>query len=588
MLRVSHYHCVPVSARKLNQIRHHQVPAFRSISVILNFRLKFGRAPSLPVESITTTPVTVFVGPNNSGKSKVLSEIEQYCRHGAKNASAVILDDLEFSGLPESEAHQAIERIKQAPNPGETLNVDHVFVGSRYGRMQVHHNSLTQIVHSPGSNPGAFCQWFLTHNTLILDGRNRINLVNQQSGGDLQNSPQSSFQVLFRDDAKRHEVRRIVSEAFGSYFAIDPTHLGQLRIRLSHRAPASDFEERGIHAEAVQFHANSQLIDQASDGVKAFTGIVTEVMAGDPRVLLIDEPEAFLHPSLASKLGYEVSRAALSAGKRVFVSTHSPTFVMGCIQSGAPVNIVRLTYRAGVATARVLPSIEILELMRNPLLRSTGVLSGLFYEFVVVAESDADRAFYQEINERLLRFKPEWGIPNCLFINAQNKQTVQTILRPLRKLGIPAVGIVDIDVIKDEGPPWNNLLSGANVPSISHGSFTSIRIAVKQAMEKTGRNMKRDGGIAILDSSEREAALNLLAQLGEYGIFVVPGGELESWLQHLGGSGHGPAWLISVFEKMGEDPDAADYLKPASDDVWAFAQRIKAWLVDSNRKGIPT
>jgi hypothetical protein len=110
---------------------------------------------------------------------------------------------------------------------------------------------------------------------------------------------------------------------------------------------------------------------------------------------------------LAQKLGYEISRAAINSDKRVFASTHSPAFVMGCIQSGAPINIMRLTYRSGDATARLLPSQEILEMMRNPLLRSTNVLNGLFYEFVVVTESDTDRAFYQEANERLLRFKPE-------------------------------------------------------------------------------------------------------------------------------------------------------------------------------------
>jgi predicted ATPase len=131
-------------------------------------------------------------------------------------------------------------------------------------------------------------------------------------------------------------------------------------------------EERGIHEEAVQFQGKAQLIDVASDGVKAFTGMVSELIAGDPKVVLIDEPEAFLHPSLAFKLGLEVSRAALKTDKRVFVSTHSPDFVMGCIQSGAPVNIIRLTYRGGNATARSLPSEELLLLMRNPLLRSTG------------------------------------------------------------------------------------------------------------------------------------------------------------------------------------------------------------------------
>jgi ABC-type cobalamin/Fe3+-siderophores transport system ATPase subunit len=555
--------------------------------MISSFQLKFGRVPGAPGEQIAATPVTVFVGPNNSGKSRVLAEIERYCRTGQKDASSVILEDLTFAGLAAHSAQQAIERIRQPPNPGESVNVDHLFIGSRYGRSQVPLAQLTQFLQRPTDNLSAFCQWFLTPNTLILDGRSRINLVNEQAAGDLQRSPQSSLQVLFRDDAKRHEVRRMVSEAFGTYFVIDPTHLGQLRIRLANRPPREDMEERGIHADAVQFHAAAQLIDQASDGVKAFAGIVTEVMAGDPSVILIDEPEAFLHPSLASKLGFEVSRAALSADKRVFVSTHSPSFVMGCIQSGAPVNIVRLTYRGRVATARVLPSAEILELMRHPLLRSTGVLSGLFYEFVVVTESDADRAFYQEVNERLLQFKPEWGIPNCLFINAQNKQTVQTIIRPLRQLGIPAVGIFDVDVLKDGGANWTNILTSANVPPISHGPLATMRAAVKAAMDATGRDMKRDGGLAILQPQDREAAQNLLSQLAEYGVFVVPGGELESWMKQLGVGGHGPSWLIGMFERMGEDPANANYIHPADNDVWEFMSKAKTWLIEANRKGIP-
>lgn len=211
----------------------------------------------------------------------------------------------------------------------------------------------------------------------------------------------------------------------------------------------------------------------------------------------------------------------------------------------------------------------------------------MFYEFVIVTESDADRAFYQEINERLLRLKPEWGIPNCLFINAQNKQTIQTILRPLRQLGIPAVGIVDIDVLKEGGTVWTSLLSSANIPDISHASMSTIRVAIKQAMEATKQDMKRDGGINILGANEKEAAINLLTQLGEYGIFVVPGGELESWLPSTKASGHGPSWLIEVFEKMGEDPDTAGFVKPTEDDVWQFISTIKAWLIDANRKGIP-
>lgn len=556
--------------------------------MISAIQLKFGSAPGIAPEQILVTPVTVFVGPNNSGKSKVLSEIEQFCRIGDKDGSAVILDSLAFSGLTKDEALHAIERLKQPPNPGEFVHVGYIFVGSsKYGRSHIELDQLIKSLQDPNASIAPFCQAFFTHHTLMLNGFSRVNLVTPQPAGDLQAVAQSSFQVLFRDDAKRREVRRIVSEAFGSHFVLDPTSLGHLRIRLSEDSPANDFQERGIHEDAVRFHAKAQLIDYASDGVKAFTGIITEVVAGDPKALLIDEPEAFLHPSLASKLGYELSRAALSSDKRVFVSTHSPTFLMGCIQSGAPINIIRLTYRAGTATARVLPSDEILKLMRNPLLRSTGVLSALFYEFVVVTESDSDRAFYQEVNERLLRFRPEWGIPNCLFINAQNKQTIQTIIQPLRQLGIPAAAIADIDVLKEGGTNWVNLLSSANLPAIAQRSFSTMRTAIKQAMDQTGLDMKRHGGLAILQKADQEAALGLLAQLSDYGLFVVPGGELESWLKPLGASGHGPSWLISVFEKMGEDPDGNDYLKPTADDVWDFIRKIKGWLADPRKKGIP-
>jgi len=423
----------------------------------------------------------------------------------------------------------------------------------------------------------------------MLDGRERIMLVKEQEAGDLVQKPSlTSLQVLFHDHIKREEVRRIVYDAFGFYFVIDPTKLGYLRIRLSPKAPASDIEEQGLHPKAVQFHSTAEPIEQASDGIKAFVGIITAIIAGDPTVILIDEPEAFLHPALSFKLGKEVSQASSKSEKRLFVSTHSPHFVMGCIQSGTPVNIVRLTYRDEVATARVLKSEDLLTLMRNPLLRSTRVLEGLFYEFVVVTESDTDRAFYQEINQRLLDHKPKWGIPNCLFLNAQNKQTVSTILTPLRNLGIPSAGIVDIDALKDGGTTWTNFLEGGFVPQLTRNSLASLRSEVNNKLKATNKDMKRDGGLELLADNDREAANNLCAQLQEYGLFIVKKGEVESWLPNLAISGHGPSWLVDIFQKMGTDPEQSDYVLPSDDDVWSFMAEVKNWLSNPSRKGIPS
>jgi hypothetical protein len=207
-------------------------------------------------------------------RSKVLSEIQQRCNTGEEKSTEVLLDDLAFVRLKPEIAAKAIEHLTLKQNPQEEVAVDHVIIGARGQRQQVPSRDLFQYVQNPTSHVWAFCNWFLRFTTLLLDGRSRINLVMSQSGGDLQ-MPQSSLQVLFVDDPKRHEVRRIVADAFGVYFVIDPTALGQLRIRLSRCKPSSDSEERGLHQEAVTFHANAQPIEEASDGVKAFTGIIT-------------------------------------------------------------------------------------------------------------------------------------------------------------------------------------------------------------------------------------------------------------------------------------------------------------------------
>jgi ABC-type cobalamin/Fe3+-siderophores transport system ATPase subunit len=555
--------------------------------MIKNIKLKFGRAPDVAAETIQTSAITVFVGPNNAGKSKVLQELVRYCQEGTENVADVILERVEFEPFTKEAAEQHIARVTLKPQPNETLRTNHVIVGKRQHRHQLPREELVNKLVDPNTYPNQFCSWYLGYNTLMLNGLNRINLVNPQQAGDLQAPPQTSFQVLFRDNAKRSEVRRIVHDAFSLFLILDPTNLGQLRLRLAAREPVSEMEERGIHEEAVQYQSSAMLIDYASDGVKALTGIITETIAGDPIILLIDEPEAFLHPALAFLLGKEMAQTSASAGKRLFVSTHSANFVMGCLQSGAAVNIVRLTYSQAVPTARLLPSRDILRLMRNPLLRSTGVLAGLFYEFVVVTESDTDRAFYQEINERLLRYKSAYGIPNCLFLNAQNKQTVRTIIRPLRELGIATAGIVDIDVLKEGGTVWTDFLGSGFVPEIEQQSLGALRAAINKKFEGTGKNMKRDGGLDLLDKGDREAGDNLFDRLAQYGLFVVRRGEIESWLTELGATGHGPAWLINIFETMGEDPDQGTYIKPADGDVWGFIKTVKAWLVDPQRRGIP-
>jgi hypothetical protein len=84
----------------------------------------------------------------------------------------------------------------------------------------------------------------------------------------------------------------------------------------------------------------------------------------------------------------------------VFASTHDSHFLMGCIEVGKPVNVVRLTYQDQVATVRLLEAGRLRTMMRDPLLRSTGVMDALFHQGAVVCEADGDRAFYREVYQR--------------------------------------------------------------------------------------------------------------------------------------------------------------------------------------------
>ncbi len=561
--------------------------------MIETITLKFGSTPGQPHLDLQLTPITVFVGPNNSGKSKILIEIENYCKTTRQQTNQVVLDKIVFIPWLRQDFEQELIKIELKPKPTEALQPGYI----KIGRVNPLHQQPIQVMLqkdtaineaiNPNQNTQGQYGQFLNVYTMRLDGTSRLNLCNEQPAGDLQSLSQNQLSHLFNDNQIRTEVRRIIFEAFGKYFVIDPTNMGKLRVRLSDINPPDERTEKGWEAASVSFHSKALEIVYASDGVKAFTGIITTLLAGNPKITLIDEPEAFLHPALSAKLGKEIGNSLRNTNRRLFVSTHSSNFLMGSIQSGIPLNIVRLTYKNNIPTARLLNQAKILKLMRHPLLRSTGVLNGLFYEAVVVTESDSDRAFYQEINERLLSNNDSRGIANCLFLNAQNKQTVWEIVRPLRELGIPTAAIVDIDFLKDSGQVFTKPLESAFIPILSHQALHSQRQSIHAALNATGQNMKKDGGILILDKDGQEATHNFFNLLEEYGCFVVRYGELEHWLKPLGATGHGSTWLIDIFNKMGDNPDDPTYIKPANDDIWNFIGTLKYWIENQNRKGIP-
>ncbi|RJF70876.1 ATP-dependent nuclease [Rhodopseudomonas palustris] len=532
----------------------------------------------LPVEGIT-----LFVGPNNSGKSLVLREVERAFREHPFPRGTLILRDYEVEWPTIETVKQAIERAKiSGPRdiPLGRYVIRWINSGGQLETEMFDENTTLQIVNNRSDKNWLVTQW-LRWGVIRLDGRSRFNLTNDREGGDLLQAPSNVLAHLFQDDARRRKVRTLIEDAFGLTFVVDPTSLGQLRIRLASEPPPGD--EQSLNAEARQFYAKAIHIQNASDGVQAFTGIVTAVLAGDFHTVLIDEPEAFLHPPLARKLGKNLAALSAERGGVLMASTHSADFLMGCIQASASVRVVRLEYSQGKSRGRIIDSQALSLLFKRPLMRSANVVSGLFHDGVVVTESDNDRAFYAEIYHRISEANPR--CPSVLFINAQNKQTIRDIVGPLRQFGVPAAAIVDLDFVKDGGSTWGDWLKSSQIPSALHVGYGQQRAAINEAFKATGKNMKTDGGINLLGADEQIAACQLFDNLERFGVFPVRGGELENWLPQLGVAGKKTDWTVAMLERLGGDPSSASYVTPAAGDVWEFIRKILAWIEDPARLG---
>ena len=301
--------------------------------------LKAGSSASQPPLDLQLSPVTIFVGPNNSGKSRALVEIEQWVTR-AQPPVGQIVDKVEFEPWTAAALDEEIAKIEVAPIQSEVVNSDHVLLSklrpqdNTAARVQIHRPGLLSEAQDPNGPYRHHYSSFLGLFTLRLDGKSRLALTDQQAAGDLLRTAPNHLAHLFIDNTSRTAVRRVVYEAFGKHLVIDPTNIGQLRLRLASRAPVDEREEKGWDSAAQAFHREATLISDASDGVKAFVGMLTTLVAGEPKVTLIDEPEAFLHPALCARLGKEVTSALTGTDRRLFVATHSASFLMGCVQSG--------------------------------------------------------------------------------------------------------------------------------------------------------------------------------------------------------------------------------------------------------------
>lgn len=532
-----------------------------------------GSSP-LPVKP---TSVVILVGPNNSGKSLALREVEAFC--STAEPVTRVVSDVQIA-YPESaeEAMGLLGKFKAEPPPGEITQSGQIYVKcytpgrseSSTGMIHVQDMEANVRDKNVGYLTSAIIRWY----AIRLDGKTRLSLTDNQPAANLQDAPTNHLVALFKDDAKRKKMRSLTKEALGLYFTIDPTGMNEFAIRLSRRRPRNSREERGLDDISVRFHSEAQHISEFSDGVNAFVGLAAAVMSLDHRIMMIDEPEAFLHPTLARLLARNLAEIAQERGATLLASTHSSSFVLGAMDSRADVTLIRLTYDGERATTRVLESGQVSHMAGSPLLRASRVLDALFSRAAVVVEGDTDRVFYEAVNASMN--SGGRGIDQCLFINAQGKQSLYKIAGPLRKMGIPTAVAADFDIINLHEPQWNNLLGSVGVPGAASLYSACVGIVDELDRVKTdGVNPIHGQGLGAL-AKNRASASDMIERLKESGLFVAGGGTVETWLPDIPRGN----WIEGALDLLDKDPQSEKL-----DAARAFLGSMRDWIALQNPPG---
>lgn len=424
------------------------------------------------------------------------------------------------------------------------------------------------------------------------DGTSRL------TAGDSQGS------IDFSSQAPSHPIHRAYTQpdiekeldtesraAFGMGVTVDRYGGSVISLRLG-EPPTFTHDNGRPDEEYLSALKSLPRLEDQGDGVRSYLGLLLHLAAGTQEILLIDEPEAFLHPPQARRLGSVLSQMARD--HQVFIATHSSDILQGVLEGGAPVTIIRVTREGGVNHPAVLPDSSVKELWSDPLLRYSNVLDGLFHDAVILCESDADCRSYSAVLDLLKPPESESSSvreTQLLFTHCGGKARMASVVRALRAVSVPVVGVADFDIVRSakDVPRVVSALGGrfanfsTDLSLVDHALASEIKPLRKVALRdevirrlddlpdgaltrraidpiralfkvETGwHNAKRAGIYAVPQGDCYEACERLLDGLLSTGLCVVPVGELEHFAPQV--SGHGPAWASAMLgKKVHESP----------------------------------
>lgn len=527
--------------------------------------------------SFKDSDIVVFTGANNVGKSQVLRDI----KHSFENPNYHRIIATSVNYKQEGDIENLKKRFinKDAQYTYENVSVHDLHLIDNWWRGPMY--SLSAL--------------FVNH----LSTENRLLAANPASSFDaVETAPSDPIQKLYIDDKKEQEISSLFQNAFDTSIILNrgagnniPIHVGT--------APKKEPGEDRVSVSYLQKLKQLPQIQSQGDGMRSFLGILLNVFTSTHTITLIDEPEAFLHPPQARLLGKMLARNTPN-NRQLFISTHSEDFLKGLLDAeNQRIKIIRINRVDDINYINLLSNDDIKTVWKDPILRYSNILSGLFHSKVIICESDTDCRFYQAIMDALHDGENSIS-PDVLFTHCGGKQRLKTVVNSLKALNVKTVVVSDIDILNDEqtfkdlvtqmGLSWDNLDSHwASVNQYikeqrAQLDTEDVKKQIKEVLDKVSVNVfpsesaelikhivkktsawskVKETGKNFFNGNAYNSLVYIIENCKKRGLFIVPVGELECFYKP--DSNHGTKWVNSVLESVDLPTDGE--LQPARDFV---------------------
>ena len=260
--------------------------------------------PEVTFESITFSDdttvyvepydVVVLVGPNNAGKSLALRELEY---HVGGNPNSKVIAGATTRGIGTKKSFEAFIRetttVQYQPQ-GDGLQIQGYGVSLTMGGQDIG----AMWPNSIGNFRSLFCRLIPTQSRITdSDPQNAIDVLTESASHPIH---------LLQDDRVEKRLSDHFRNAFGKDLILYRGGGRRSHLLVGDRlVPDGSKGENLISATYLRRLVDSCVqLEEQGDGMRSFASVILHLLApGTPSTLLLDEPEAFLHPPQARLLG---------------------------------------------------------------------------------------------------------------------------------------------------------------------------------------------------------------------------------------------------------------------------------------------